>query len=103
MTDKDNDKKVIGKVYDYKLFARLMRYARDYKLPFVLSVISVVSVAVFAAVRPVLLKTVIDDYIFSRNAEQLLVYVLLMFGVLIFEVLFQFLHSVAGDRRGYCS
>lgn len=91
MTAEKNDKKVIGKVYDYKLFARLMRYARGYKLPFVLSVVSVISVAVFAAIRPVLLKTVIDDYIYSRNAEQLLVYVLLMLGVLLFEVLFQFL------------
>ena len=84
MTKKESNEKVIGKVYDYKLFARLMRYAKGYRIPFLLSVMSVISVAVFAAIRPVLLKTVIDDYIFSKNAEQLLVYVLLMLGVLVF-------------------
>ena len=78
-------------MYDYKLFARLMRYARKYRTQFVLSAISVVSVALFAAVRPTLLKQVIDQYIYSRNAELLLVFVLLMLGALIMEVLFQFL------------
>jgi len=88
---KEENKKVIGKVYDVKLFARLMRYARKYKLQFNLSVIAVLSVALFAAVRPLLLKQIIDDYIYNKNAHLLLVFVSLMFLVLIFEVLFQFL------------
>ncbi len=91
MSEKKDKEKVSGKVYDYKLFARLMAYARKYRFQFVLSAISVISVALFAAVRPTLLKQVIDEYIYSKNAEQLLVFVLLMLGALLFEVLFQFL------------
>lgn len=91
MTDTKENKKVIGKVYDVKLFVRLMRYARNYRLQFGISVIAVLSVALLAAVRPVLLRTIIDDFIFSKNAEQLLVYISLMLLVLCFEVLFQFL------------
>jgi ATP-binding cassette subfamily B multidrug efflux pump len=88
---KEENKKVIGKVYDVKLFARLMRYARKYKLQFNLSVIAVLSVALFAAVRPLLLKQIIDDYIYNKNEHLLLVFVSLMLLVLIIEVLFQFL------------
>ena len=91
MTEKKENKKVIGKVYDVKLFARLMRYARKYRFQFGISVIAVLSVALLAAVRPVLLRTIIDDFIFSKNQEQLVVYIGLMLLVLCFEVIFQFL------------
>lgn len=88
---KEDDKKVVGKVYDVKLFARLMSYVRHYKLQFALSVIAVLSVALLAAVRPILLKRIIDDFIYSRNAEQLVIFTSIMLLVLVVEVLFQFL------------
>ena len=90
MSEKQENK-VSGKVYDVKLFGRLMQYARKYRFQFVLSAISVISVALFAAVRPTLLKQIIDDYIANKNAEQLLFFVLLMLTALIFEVISQFL------------
>ena len=89
--NKEENKKVIGKVYDVKLFSRLMNYARHYRLQFAISVVAVLSVAIFAAVRPILLKTIIDDFIANKNSEQLLVFTSIMLLVLVFEVLFQFL------------
>ncbi len=89
--EKEEKKKVIGKVYDVKLFSRLLRYARFYKLQFTISVLAVLSVALLAAVRPLLLRQIIDNYISNKNAEQLLVFVSLMLFVLLFEVIFQFL------------
>jgi len=86
-----DDKKITGKVYDYKLFARLMNYAKIYKFQFTISIIAVVLLAVFAAIRPVLLQRIIDDYITNKNASQLLLFIIIMLAVLIFEVLFQFL------------
>ena len=88
---KEEKKKVIGKVYDVKLFSRLMRYAKFYKLQFAISVFSVICVALLAAIRLLLLKQIIDDYISNKNAEQLLVFVSLMLFVLLFQVIFQFL------------
>ncbi len=87
----DANKKVTGRVFDYRLFSRLMIYARRYRLQFILSVVAVISIAVFAAVRPVLLKEIIDDYIFSRNARQVLLFTIYMLLVLLLEVIFQFL------------
>jgi len=89
--EKGENKKVTGKVYDVKLFKRLMNYARHYRLQFTISVLAVISVALLAAVRPILLKRIIDDFIYNKNAEQLVVFTSLMVLVLVFEVLFQFL------------
>ena len=66
-------------------------YSKKYKLQFLLSVISVLSVALFAAIRPLLLKQIIDDYIFNKNAADLLLFVVYMLLALVFEVVFQFL------------
>lgn len=85
------NKKTTGKVYDYKLFARLMSYAKDYKAQFYVAAIAVILLALFAVVRPILLQEIIDNYIINKNAEQLLVYTILMLVVLLFEVFFQFL------------
>ncbi len=92
MSKQENkNKKVTGKVFDYQLFVRLLSYAKKYRLQFSISAIAVVLLAVFAAVRPILLQQIIDDYITNKNAEQLLVFVILMLVVLLFEVIFQFL------------
>ncbi len=83
--------KVTGKAFDFNLFKRLMTYIKRYRFQFVLSIVSVVLIAGLAAVRPVLLKQIVDDYIINKNAQQLLNFSLIMLFVLLFEVLFQFL------------
>ena len=88
---KNKNKKVTGKVFDLQLFVRLLSYAKKYRKHFFIAAISVVLLAVFAAVRPVLLQQIIDDYITNKNAKQLLVFIILMLVVLLFEVIFQFL------------
>ena len=88
---KDKNKKVTGKVFDLQLFVRLLSYAKKYRKHFFIAAISVVLLALFAAVRPVLLQQIIDDYITNKNAKQLLVFIILMLVVLLFEVIFQFL------------
>ena len=83
--------KVTGKAFDFNLFKRLMTYIKKYRFQFVLSIISVLLLAGLAAVRPVLLKQIVDDFIINKNAQQLLNFSLIMLSVLLFEVLFQFL------------
>jgi len=89
--EKDKNKKVTGKVFDLQLFVRLLSYAKKYKTQFFVSAVAVVLLAGFAAVRPVLLQQIIDDYITNKNSKQLLIFVVLMLIVLLFEVIFQFL------------
>jgi subfamily B ATP-binding cassette protein MsbA len=83
--------KVSGKVFDLNLFKRLMSYVRRYRFQFLLSTASVLLLAGLSAVRPVLLRLIVDDYIINKNAEMLLKFSLLMLGVLFIEVIMQFL------------
>ena len=84
--------KVTGKVFDLKLFKRLMTYMRRYRLQFLISTISVLILAALAAIYPVLLRNIVDDFIINKNAEQLLIFSLLLLGVQMLQVIFQFLY-----------
>ena len=84
--------KVTGKVFDLKLFRRLLMYVKSYRLQFIISTMSVLLLAGLAAVYPILLKLVVDDYIINKNAEKLLIFSLIMLSVKILQVLFQFLY-----------
>jgi len=83
--------KVAGKVFDIKLFKRLLSYITNYRFAFIIASISVLLLAVFAAIRPIILIKIIDDYISTKNSEQVLIFSLIMFGILLIEVVFQFL------------
>lgn len=84
--------KVTGKVFDLKLFKRLLTYIRAYRFQFLISTISVLILAVLAAIYPVLLRNIVDDFIINKNAEQLLIFSLFLLGVKILQVIFQFLY-----------
>jgi len=84
--------KVTGKVFDLKLFKRLLTYIRAYRFQFLISTISVLILAALAAIYPVLLRDIVDDFIINKNAEQLLIFSLLLLGVKILQVIFQFLY-----------
>ena len=84
--------KVTGKVFDLKLFKRLLTYIRAYRFQFLISTISVLILAGLAAIYPVLLRNIVDDFIINKNAEQLLIFSLFLLGVKILQVIFQFLY-----------
>ena len=86
-----NKQKVTGKVFDYKLFIRLLSYSKSYRPQFITSIIAVILIALFAAIRPILLQVIIDDYITNKNAILLLKFIILMVSVLVLEVIFQFI------------
>ncbi len=81
--------KITGKIFDYQVFAKIMQYAKKYKLQFVISVITIILLAVFSAITPLLIKEVVDTYIAGKDAKLLLWNVILMFAVLLAEVILQ--------------
>jgi len=83
--------KVVGKAFDSKLFFRLIVMVKKYELPFIVAVLSTILLAIAAAVRPWLLQQIVDNYIKSKNAPQLLLYTVFMFVALFTEVILQFL------------
>lgn len=76
---------------DTTLFKRLMRYTKVYKITFLGVILFAILLSLFSVVRPYLLKLTVDDYILHKDLDGLLVYILLMAGVLLFEVVSQLL------------
>ena len=82
--------KVTGKVFDFKLFGRVLSYARNYRIYFFVAAFSVISGALLSAVNPILIKEIVNNFLANKDAEGLLNFSLLIVLVLIFKVLFQF-------------
>ena len=80
-----------AKVYDVNLFNRLMQYIKPYKLVFTLTMIFVIGLAVFGAMRPYVLQQAIDKHIELREYEGFMYYVIIMIVLLVLEVLCQLL------------
>ena len=75
------------KVYNFKLFKRLLNYIKSYRYIFVISIISVFGLSVFGALRPVVLEKIVDENLTSSNYEFFLEYIILMITLLVLEVL----------------
>lgn len=71
-------------------FKKVMQYAKPYRMRFFWVVLFAVTLAVFAAVRPYLLKETVDEYIKLKDNTGLLYYLMLMGIVLMLEVISQF-------------
>lgn len=82
--------KDVGKAFDFKLFGRLLQYAKNYKLVFYFVAFVAIAISGIAILRPYLLKLTIDGPIKGKDPSLLLVFILLMFGALLLEVIFQF-------------
>ena len=89
-----------GNAFDIKIFARLMSFAKKYRLRFSVAVFSTILTAGLSALRPAILIYAIKDFIEFKDLDKLLIYTLFMFGVLLLEVLFQFLFTYYSNWVG---
>lgn len=79
------------KVFDVSLFKRLLQYIKPYKLVFTGTLIFVIGLAVFGALRPYVLQKAIDEHVALKNYDGFMFYVLIMLALLILEVISQLL------------
>ncbi len=79
-----------AKAFDTGLFKRILTYTKPYKWRYYGVIIFAVSLSIFAALRPYLLKQTVDGYIKTHDKYGLLMYIILMGLVLIMEVFSQF-------------
>lgn len=79
-----------AKAFDTRLFKRILKYTKPYQLRFNGVIAFAISLSVFAALRPYLLKQTVDGYIKTHDQQGLLLYVSLMGIVLLLEVFSQF-------------
>jgi len=79
-----------SKAFDIRLFKRILKYTKPYKTVFYNVISAAILLAIFASLRPFLLKQTVDHYIKPQDQNGLLLYVSLMGVVLLLEGIFQF-------------
>ena len=79
-----------AKAFDTKIFIKIMAFTKPYKARFNAVILWAISLSVFAALRPYLLKQTVDKYNETKDEKGLLIYVSIMGIVLLLEVFSQF-------------
>ena len=83
--------KVSGKIFDFRLFSKLMIFIKPFKRTYYFVLVTAILLSIFSTLTPYLLKVTVDDYIRLKNYEGMLLFIGLMLLALILEVVFQFL------------
>ena len=86
----NSPKNTTKKTNNVSVFKRIMEYTKPYKSRYYWVIFFAITLSVFAALRPFLLKETVDEYITPQDSVGLLYYILLMAGALIMEVISQF-------------
>ena len=78
------------KAFDTRLFKRILEYTKPYKWRYNSVIAWAILLSIFAALRPYLLKDIIDDYVIPKKVNGFVIMVSFMAITLILEVLAQF-------------
>ena len=104
MSDETNimqEEELLGKAYDSKLMARLLKFAKKYWHMFLTAVILLIAATVVDLARPYLIGLAIDDYIKKSNISALnrmgLYFVILIAAGFLFNLLQIYVLSYAGQ------
>lgn len=90
-----------GHAFDFKLFKRLLQYTNPYRFVFWVVALAAIFMSGLGVLRPYILQLTIDNSITPKDGESLLFYITLMGGVLLLEVLFQFVFIYFSNFLGY--
>ncbi|MBU0472864.1 MAG: ABC transporter ATP-binding protein/permease [Bacteroidetes bacterium] len=90
MADLNVEDEILGKAYDSKLMKRLLSFVKPYKKYVVLAIIINIVVAALLAIRPLLIKVAIDDYIVNSNYKGLITISVVLFAALMFQAVIQY-------------
>ena len=83
--------KVSGKIFDVKLFSKLMVFVKPFKSTYYFVLVAAILLSFFSTLTPYFLKVTVDDYIRPKAYEGMVMLVGFMFITLLLEVIFQFL------------
>lgn len=82
--------KISGKVFDLKIFLRLMRFAKSYRLKFSITVISTILLSLVSALNPYVVGETVNDFVANQTLERLVFYIGLLLAMILAEVILQF-------------
>ncbi|MDC9721668.1 MAG: ABC transporter ATP-binding protein [Urechidicola sp.] len=89
------------KVFDVKVFGRLMEFAKKYRTQLFLTLFSVILLSFLTILRPLFLKYIVGNYITLKDADGLLNIILIMFSVLLLETVTRLFFIYSAHRLGF--
>jgi len=92
--------KIKGKIFDVKLFTKLLVFVKPYNITFYGVLTSAILISLLSTLTPYLLKVVVDDYLLQKNYDGMQSIILIMIAVLFLEVLFMFLFTYYANWLG---
>ena len=92
--------KVKGKIFDVKLFTKLLVFVKPYNVTFYGVLTSAILISLLSTLTPYLLKVVVDDYLLLKNYDGMQSIILMMIAVLFLEVVFMFLFTYYANWLG---
>jgi len=91
---------VAGKAFDFKLFSRVLKFVKPYKLRFYATAVLTVLLAILGPIKPMMIGDTIDKYIETSDSEGLLTWILLIVVVLLVEAVLQFYQTFNANVLG---
>ena len=89
-----------GKAFDFKLFLKVLGYAKPYRVLFISAVVLTISLGAMGTARPILTRQVIDDAILGNDPELLVKLMLWLIGLLLIESIGSFAFMYAANWLG---
>jgi len=86
--------------FDFKLLSRVLAFVKPYRMLFYGSIVFSILLGLFSIARPIIIEHIVDNFIVDADPEMLLNYSLVMFGLLFFEAIFQFVFMYAANWIG---
>lgn len=83
--------KISGKIFDSHLFSKLMAFVKPFRTTYYFVILAAILLSIFSTLTPYLLKITVDNYIRMQDYNGMVLFICLMLGALVFEVIFQFL------------
>lgn len=96
----EKEKVSSGNIIDFKVLRRLISFVRPYKGRFYVIIALTVVLGVLTAVRPVLILRTLDDDVAVGNYNGMVKMMLIVFGLLVIQSVFQYIHTYLSGRIG---
>lgn len=100
MTLVEKEKVSSGNIIDFNVLKRLISFVRPYKGRFYVIIVLTVILGILTAVRPILILRTLDDDVAKGDYWSMVNMMLLVFGLLVIQSVFQYIHTYLSGRIG---
>ncbi len=96
----EKEKVSSGNIIDFQVLKRLISFIKPYKERFYIIIVLTVVLGILTAVRPVLIQRTLDNDVSNGDYTSMVKVMLLVFGLLLIQSVFQYVHTYLSGRIG---